>query len=134
MATFQKIFKQENNKIDYKSTLLRRKIGEKIAFGLIWMCAIIAIAALAAIAGYVVVNGLKVINLEFLTTRPAGGVSGKGGISTTIVTTIYLVILTTAIAAPLGIFAAIYMVEYAEETEAGNKFVRALVKKRPYWR
>ena len=55
------------------------------------------------------------INLEFLTTRPAGGVSGEGGMSTTIVTTLYLVILTISIAAPLGVGAAVYLVEYAND-------------------
>jgi len=89
---------------------------------------LLAITALIAVVGYVMVNGLKVINLEFLTTRPAGGVSGKGGMSTTIVTTIYLIILTLVIAAPLGVFAAIYIVEYAEEAEKASGFVRALIK------
>ncbi len=86
-----------------------------------------AVAVLLLIIYYVVSNGLKVIDLEFLTTRPAGGVSGKGGISTTIVTTLYLVILTIAIAAPLGIGTAIYMVEYAVELSGKKGFLTALV-------
>jgi len=128
MATVQKILKYKPAKIDYQKNLRMRKISQKIAFGVIWLCAAIAVAALAAIVGYVLLNGFQVINLEFLTTRPAGGVSGEGGMSTTIVTTIYLVIITTVIAAPLGVLAAVYIVEYAEETEAGGGIVRAIVK------
>ena len=128
MATVQKILNYKPVKIDYKKNLKMRKISQKIAFGVIWLCAAIAVAALAAIVGYVLLNGFQVINLEFLTTRPAGGVSGEGGMSTTIVTTIYLVIITTVIAAPLGVLAAVYIVEYAEETEAGGGIIRTIVK------
>jgi phosphate transport system permease protein len=128
MLYIERYLKKKNTDKEYRQKLLFRKIGEKIAFGLMWICAIIAVAVLLAIVGYVTINGLKVIDLEFLTTRPAGGVSGEGGMSTTIVTTIYLVIITTLIAAPLGILAAIYMVEYAEETEKSKEIVRRIVK------
>ena len=128
MPYIERYMKKKNTDKEYRQKLLFRKIGEKIAFGLMWVCAIIAVAVLLAIVGYVTINGLKVIDLEFLTTRPAGGVSGEGGMSTTIVTTIYLVIITTLIAAPLGILAAIYMVEYAEETENSKEIVRRIVK------
>jgi phosphate transport system permease protein len=128
MATVPKSLHQKIKNNEYKNNLRSRKNGQKIAFGAIWLSAAIAIAVLGAIVGYVIINGAPVINLEFLTTRPAGGVSGEGGISTTIVTTIYLVIITTVIAAPLGILAAVYIVEYAEETETGNRIVRTIVK------
>ncbi len=105
---------------DYSKNLRKRKITEKIAFSLIWLAGIIAVASLLMIVFYVIRNGIEVIDLEFLTTRPAGVVSGKGGISTTIVTTIYLVILTISIAAPLGIGTAVFMVEYTNDL-AGKK-------------
>ncbi|MGC9346915.1 MAG: phosphate ABC transporter permease PstA [Anaerolineae bacterium] len=52
---------------------------------------------------------------RFLTTRPLPGMGGHGGISTTIITTVYMVVLTLVIATPLGVGAAIYLVEYAGE-------------------
>ncbi len=113
--------------IDPAKHLRRRELSQKIAFALIWLAGLFAVAVLLLIIYYVVSNGFKVIDLEFLTTRPAGGVSGKGGISTTIVTTLYLVILTIAIAAPLGIGTAIYMVEYAIELSGKKGFLTALV-------
>lgn len=128
MVAIDKLLKFKSTKLDYKKNLRNRHVSEKIAFSIIWLGALIAITALVVIVGYVMVNGLKAIDLEFLTTRPAGGVSGKGGMSTTIVTTIYLVILTIVVAAPLGVFAAIYIVEYAEETEKESGFVRTFVK------
>jgi phosphate transport system permease protein len=107
--------------------LLQRRIGQNVAFALIWLSGALAVAVLLWIVGYVLVQGAQVINLEFLTTRPAGGVSGEGGMSTTIVTTLYLVVLTIAIAAPLGIGAAIYLIEYAREAESQSKVVKILV-------
>ncbi len=113
--------------IDQARNLRKRKTTEKIAFSLIWLAGILAVSSLLLIVFYVLSHGLKVIDLEFLTTRPAGGVSGNGGISTTIVTTLYLVILTITIAAPLGIGTAVYMVEYTAELSGKKGFLSWLV-------
>ena len=107
--------------------LARRKLTQKVAFGLAWLSALLAVAALVWIIGYVMVQGVQVINIEFLTTRPAGGVSGEGGMSTTIVTTFYLVVLTIAIATPLGVGAAVYLVEYAGEVQRESRLMYYLV-------
>jgi phosphate transport system permease protein len=114
--------------VESRKNLRLRKLIEKTAFGLIWMAGLIAILSLVLIIGYVLMNGLKVINLEFLTTRPAGGISGEGGISTTIVTTLYLVVLTISISTPLGIGTAIYMVEYTRDLNGKNGTISRLVK------
>jgi phosphate transport system permease protein len=101
-----------------RGALARRRIGQTIAFGMLWLAGIATVAALLVVIGYVMVNGLGAIDLAFLTTQPRGGLSGEGGISTTIVATVYLVVLTVGIATPLGISAAIYLVEYAETAES----------------
>jgi phosphate transport system permease protein len=108
-------------------SLTRRKIAQAIAFAFFWLAALAAIVALAWIVGRVVRDGIGVVNLEFLTTRPKGGVSGEGGMSTTIVTTLYLVLLTIAIATPLGVGSAIYLVEYAGEAQRQSKAIGVLI-------
>jgi phosphate transport system permease protein len=110
-----------------KRNLQRQKTIQIFGYSLVWLCAILAVAVVFWIISYVLSQGLPVINLEFLTTRPAGGVSGEGGMSTTIVTTLYLVILTIVIATPLGVGAAIYLVEYAGDASRESKFVAFLV-------
>jgi len=65
---------------------------------------------------------------RFLTTKPLPGMGGKGGISTTIITTAYMVILTLLIAAPVGVGAAMYLVEYAGEMGTQNKLMRQIVE------
>ncbi|MBN1580339.1 MAG: phosphate ABC transporter permease PstA [Anaerolineae bacterium] len=110
-----------------RNNLAFRKAAQALAFALFWLAGAVAVAALLWIVGYVMVNGLKQVNIEFLTTRPAGGVSGEGGMSTTIVTTLYLAILTIVIATPLGVGAAVYLVEYAGEAQVSSKFVAILI-------
>jgi len=111
-----------------KRNLKRQNTIQILGFALVWSCGLMAMAAVFWIIGYVLSQGFQVINLEFLTTRPAGGVSGEGGMSTTIVTTLYLVALTIAIATPLGVGAAIYLVEYAGDVSRENKFIAFLIK------
>jgi phosphate transport system permease protein len=111
-----------------KRNLHRQKAIQVFGYIMVWLCGILAVAVVFWIIGYVLSQGLPVIDLEFLTTRPAGGVSGEGGMSTTIVTTLYLVVLTIAIATPLGVGAAIYLVEYAGDASRESKLVAFLVK------
>ena len=116
------------DKINRKPNIRKRRLVQSIAFTILWIMGFAAIAALIWIVGYVFTRGLPTINMEFLTTRPAGGFDGEGGISTTIVTTVYLVIFTLILAAPLGIGAAIYFVEYANEGQNRSKLIHWLIK------
>ena len=95
---------------------------QKIAWGLCWTAAIIAVGALLVIIGFVVIGGIGEIDWEFLSTSPQGGLSGEGGILSAIVGTIYLVVLTVLIATPLGVGAGIYLTEYARD----NWFTRII--------
>ncbi len=91
------------------------KVTQRIAWGIIWMAGMLTVVVLALIIGYVVVKGIGNVSWDFLITAPKGGLSGEGGISTAIVGTFYVAILTIAIAAPLGLGAAIYLTEYATD-------------------
>jgi len=110
-----------------RANIARRRLVEKVAFGFLWLTGLIAIAVLLVVAAYVIVQGVQVIDLDFLITRPRGGLSAEGGISTTIVTTLYVVLLTVGIATPLGVCAAIYLVEYAGEMQGRTGLLPRLV-------
>lgn len=109
--------------------LARRQLVQRLFFALLWLSGFLAVGILLAVVGYVVVQGAKVINLEFLTTPPAGGLAASdvGGMSTTVVSTVYLVFWTIVIAGPLGVLAAVYLVEYAEEMEGTTGLIPILV-------
>jgi phosphate transport system permease protein len=64
---------------------------------------------------------------RFLVTEPQPGMGGRGGISTTVLTTVYMVLLTLAIATPIGVGAAIYLVEYAGEMGGQSGVMRQVV-------
>jgi phosphate transport system permease protein len=79
----------------------------------IWGGGFITVLILVVVIGYVLIQGIPSISWEFLTTAPQGGLSGEGGISTVIVSTLYLVAVTIVILVPIGLGAAIYLAEYA---------------------
>ncbi len=89
------------------------KQTQKMALAGIWGGGIITLLLLLVIIGYVLIQGLPGINWEFLTTNPKGGISGQGGILSTIVSTLYLIGVTLVLLVPIGIGSAIYLSEYA---------------------
>jgi phosphate transport system permease protein len=87
---------------------------QTIAFGLIVGATLVVLAILVIILQDIVINGIPALSWEFLTKPPLD--SGRaGGIYPAIVGTLYLVLGAIAIALPLGVGAAIYLVEYTRE-------------------
>jgi len=107
--------------------LARRHLVERAAFGVVWAAGMVAVLALAVVVGYVLLQGASQVNWEFLTTPPRGGIEAEGGMSTTFMGTLYLVLLCIVLAAPLGVGAAIYLIEYAEQAQAGGRWLSRLV-------
>ncbi len=97
------------------------RVREKLAYIGIYLAAILTICALVSIIGYVLLNGLKYIDLDFFTQEPSS-MGRKGGIYSIIIGTIYLTAVSIIIATPIGVAAAIYLTEYAKET----KFVKLI--------
>ncbi|WP_432762951.1 phosphate ABC transporter permease PstA [Acetivibrio saccincola] len=88
-----------------------KKTSDKILYTLIFTVSFITLGILIWIAGYVIIKGLPHINWEFLTSEYRGD---STGIFPMIVTTIYIIVLSLAISVPIGIFSAIYLVEYSK--------------------
>jgi len=89
------------------------RFTQRLGFALLWCSGSLTIGLLGVIVAYILVRGFPDLSLGLLLTAPEGGLSGEGGISTSIVTTIYLVIIAMLVAAPLGVGAAVYLNEYA---------------------
>jgi phosphate transport system permease protein len=96
-----------------KDRLLRKHI-EMISFGFVIAAAVTVLAILVIILGYIIINGFPAISWEFL-TQPPKDLGRAGGIYPAIVGTLYLVAGAILIALPLGVGAAIYLVEYTKE-------------------
>jgi len=90
------------------------KLAQKIAFIILLLATILVIVPVGMIVVIIVVKGAPAINWEFLLAMPSKGMRA-GGIFPAIVGTIYLVAATILFAIPVGVFSAIYLVEYARE-------------------
>lgn len=74
----------------------------------------ISTAVLILIILFVAINGLPVISPNFVFGWPHG-VNAEGGIFPTIVSSLYVTILAMLICAPIAIFAAVFLAEYAKQ-------------------
>jgi len=83
-----------------------------VALGAVTMCIVLP---LFAILGYLVVKGWPSLSVAFL-LEPPRDMQTKGGIWPALVGTIYLVGVSLAVAAPVGVLAAVYLNEYARDT------------------
>lgn len=87
---------------------------QKIAFALLGLAATVVIVPVIVIFAILIQKGLPAINWQFLTAMPRMGMRA-GGIFPAIMGTLYLVTGTIIVALPLGVLAAIYLVEYARK-------------------
>ncbi|HBO33303.1 MAG TPA: phosphate ABC transporter permease PtsA [Anaerolineaceae bacterium] len=117
---------QHNDPATLRNLKLRTTY-QNVWFSIMWLAGVITLLVLLLVLGYVIIQGGKTLNWEFLTTPPRGGLSGEGGISTTLGTSLYLVSLTLLVATPLGVGAAIYLIEYAGEQSLTSPVLRALI-------
>ena len=86
----------------------------KIATLILWASAVITISFLVYIIGYIIIRGIGVINISFLLDSPR--MSGaEGGIFNAIVGTLCLVAIALITAVPIGVGAAIFLIEYATD-------------------
>lgn len=99
----------------------RTRIGDNILKVLIYLAAGVAIALLVGIMGYVFVRGLPQASWQLLSTVQSS-LKGTFGILGNIINTIYIIVITLIIAAPIGIGSAIYLNEYAKP----GKLVRTI--------
>ncbi|KDE56589.1 phosphate ABC transporter permease subunit PstC [Methanoculleus sp. MH98A] len=87
------------------------RTSQRGAFLLMSLSVAIVLAALGVILAEIVVNGAGAITWEFLTGTPSD-LGREGGIFPAIAGTLYLVGGALAIALPLGIATAVYLIEY----------------------
>ena len=112
---------------DKHKQLKMRHFWQHFFYAIMWIGGFLIIAILLVVVGYVVSAGFKELSWDFLTTAPKGGLSGEGGISTTIITTFYLVGLIILIATPLGVGAAVFLVEYANGDHISSRVLKGLI-------
>ena len=92
---------------------LRRRIYDRGLKALLYFCGILTCALLAFLIIYVFYRGLSGISWEFLTSQRSY-INNTDGIFPNILNTRDIIFLAMIIVLPLGVGAAIYLTEYAE--------------------
>lgn len=94
--------------------LLSPRQVDRLATGTLWGAAIVIVLILIGLVGTLVYQGLRVIDLRFLTTPPETLFAG-GGIGPPLWNSIYLLVLSLLFTVPLGLGGGIYLAEYARD-------------------
>ncbi|MGH7874717.1 MAG: phosphate ABC transporter permease PstA [Candidatus Binatia bacterium] len=89
-----------------------RKFVERANWFIMLCCIGISLFFLVAILGYVLVNGARYIDWEFLTAMPVPAGESGGGIANALVGSILVVFIASLMALPIGIGAAIFINEF----------------------
>ena len=104
-----------------RTSSARRNLIQIIGFLGLGIVALVTVLPILFIVVYIFIKGYPAISIEFLTGFPTDGMR-SGGIFPAILGTVYLTFLTTILVVPLGIAAAIYLSEYAQD----NRWTRSI--------
>lgn len=89
---------------------------------LIWLSAVFTVGFLFWIIWYILSNGVQHVDWHFITDNYTR-TTDEHGIFPMIISTLYMVIASISVAAPLGIMTAIYLTEYAK---VGSRLVKVI--------
>lgn len=93
---------------------MNKRTTEILGFSLFRLGAAGVVVLLGLILFDIAYRGFGVISWDFLTSEPQMGMT-EGGVFPAIIGTFYVTVLTAIFAVPLGMFAAIYLNEYAPQ-------------------
>ena len=95
----------------------RRRRKDRIARGLLALGTVVALVPLVLVLYYLIKRGAGALSWHFFSTDPTGAFIGDpGGVKSAILGSIEIVALATAIAVPVGIGVALYLVEYGRDS------------------
>ena len=97
----------------------RRSPVSAVLYMLVWLSMAITLAVLASLIAYIVYNGVPNLTLPGLFDWEYN--SENVSMMPAIINTVIMTGLSLALAVPMGVFAAIYLVEYARR---GNRLVK----------
>lgn len=90
------------------------KVKDKVFIAFALVAAVWGIAALAGLLVYVFSDSIGWVDWQFLTSRPSR-FAEKAGVGPVLLGSFYLILLVGIMVLPIGVFAAIYLEEYAKE-------------------
>ncbi|MGB7784806.1 MAG: phosphate ABC transporter permease PstA [Salinimicrobium sp.] len=82
-------------------------------------CTLLGLVLLAMFIGSILIDGIQRIDWDFITSLPSRKAE-RAGIWTALMGSVWILVLTTIIALPVGIAAAIYLEEYAKQNKLSS--------------
>ena len=104
----------------------KKEIEQKIGFTLLRFATLIVLFVLAVVIYDIASKGVGVLSWEFLSSPPRQGMTA-GGIFPAIIGTILVTMITALAAVPIGVFAAIYLNEYARKNKI-SRLIRMAIR------
>ena len=99
--------------MDKTNFLLRRRAWGGMMRVLMVLCAVLTCALAVFLIAYVLVKGVPNLSWELLRTKPSY-LDGTIGILPDIISTVCMVLTTLLVVLPVGVCAAVYLTEYAQ--------------------
>jgi len=111
-----KTSRQEGSGQDFKESVSNRYRLDRAFTWLVTGASLVGVVVLALLLIDVVKDGSSMLSLEFLTSFPSQVFPENGGIYPALIGSLWLLGLTGLISVPLGLGAAVYLEEYAQDT------------------
>lgn len=99
----------------------RNQLEEKVLAVLTWVSAVITIGVLVFLVGFIVVKGVPYIKPSLFSLNYT---SDNVSMLPAIISTVIMTLFSLLISVPLGVFAAIYLVEYAKRGSRAVRLIR----------
>lgn len=100
----------------------RRRAVDRLVTTVVWSTFTLAVIPLVALVWQVVGKGAAALSAEFFTASMRGVLGEGGGIYHALIGTLIITACATVISVPIGVMAAIYLVEYGQ----GKRLARAI--------
>jgi phosphate transport system permease protein len=107
---------QDANAQDFKESVSTRYGLDRAFTWLVTGASLVGVIVLALLLIDVIKDGSSMLSLEFLTSFPSQIFPENGGIYPALIGSLWLLGLTGLISVPLGLGAAVYLEEYAQDT------------------
>ena len=98
-----------------------RNIGNLVVKSLVYLSIIITMSILLLLIGYILIKGVRHINLDLFNFKYT---TENASLFPSLINTFIITFLTLLFAVPLGVFSAIYLIEYAKKGSKVVKLVR----------
>ena len=99
----------------------KKRRTEFMAKGVFFLMTVLMVVPLVLIVFYLFYKAFPILSIDFLFTNPTHGMRA-GGIWAALLGTMYLVLISLLVSAPIGVLAAVYLNEYARD----NWFTRII--------